>query len=380
MKIVKWGLILILLIGLAYGMNVFLQNRQDMQATKDVLEISLHHDKPHSVIHKYFKTEAVIGGIGDILIHDWVYEDAQTNDGYDFDPAFEPVHELLQRPDFLIANQESIPGGEEIGISNYPRFNSPYEIVDALMNAGVDMVTNANNHTLDRGEAAILSAISYYEENNLPYTGMFKSPEDKNEIRIMPVNGISLAVLSYATHLNGIPIPQGKDYLVNMLEPEKILADIEVAREKADIVLLALHWGDEYVRYPNEIQKQLADQFIKAGADIIFGHHSHVLQPIEWIEREDGSKGIVIYSLGNFLSGQIRNYKDIGGLVEVKIKKEQNHEGSISTVDSVDFQPTFSSSIQFRNYRVYPLDEARELGFTTETTENIKKFMFTTYE
>lgn len=347
---------------------------QKKQASTSQHALSFHQNKALKVATKNFYSEATIGGIGDILIHDTVYEDAKTNDGYDFNPALKPVHSLLQKPDFLIANQESIPGGTEIGISNYPSFNSPQEIIDALMNAGVDMVTTANNHSLDRGERAILSAINYYEKKKLPYTGTFKSPEDKANMRVITVNGIRIAVLAYATHFNGINIPKGKDYLVSVLDRSQVLADIEKAKPQADLVLLALHWGDEYVRQPNQIQKDQAKEFIQAGADIILGHHPHVLQPMEWIEQPDGKKGLVIYSLGNFLSGQIWDYKDIGGMVEIKIKKEHNGSETVTTVQEAELHPTFTTSTNFRQYRVYPLDEARDKGLTTETSETIKKF------
>lgn len=347
---------------------------QKSQAEPEPHPVAIHNTKSLNLAAKNFQTEAVIGGIGDILIHDWVYEDAKTNDGYDFNPQLLPVHSLLQRPDFLIANQESVPGGTEIGISNYPSFNSPHEIIDALIEAGVDMVTTANNHTLDRGERAILSAIDYYEKKNLPYTGSFKSPEDKENMRIMNVNGIRIAVLAYATHFNGIRIPEGKDYLVSVLDPKQIIADIDKAKPQSDVVLLALHWGDEYVRQPNETQKQLASQFIQAGADIILGHHPHVLQPMEWIEQRDGKLGLVVYSLGNFLSGQIRDYKDVGGMVEIKLKKEIKNGETTTSIEEASILPTFTTSTNFRNYRVYPLEEAENKGITSYKSADIKTF------
>lgn len=353
------------------------QGLQDNSSkNSEALTATLLEQKEANTEPKPFKTKAVIGGIGDILLHDTVYNDALTENGYDFNPMFKPVHSILQKPDFLIANQESTPGGPEFGISSYPTFNSPFEIVDALMEAGVDMVTTANNHSIDRRtpSLALLSAIEYYEKVGLPYTGTFKSEEDRNTIRVMNVNGIKIAVLSYTYGLNGIPIPEGKDYVVNLLDRELILSDIEKAKPISDVVLLALHWGNEYQRQPNQEQRQLADEFIKAGADIIFGHHPHVLQPMQWIEREDGSKGLVIYSLGNFLSGQIWDYKDIGGMIEVTLTKEiRNNETTISIEDPI-LHPTFSSSIQFANYRVYPLDEAVEKGFTSLSSAEIREF------
>ncbi|MBW8349002.1 CapA family protein [Bacillus sp. IITD106] len=350
---------------------------QKSQSTQSLHKSSMNQNQRNIQIEpKEYHTEAVIGGIGDILIHDYVYNDAKTNNGYDFNPMFESVKSLLQKPDFLIANQESIPGGSEIGITSYPSFNSPHEIVDALMNAGVDMVTTANNHSLDKGERGILSAISYYEKKNLPYTGTFKSPEDKKKMRIMTVKGIRIAVLAYATHFNGIPIPQGKEYLVSPLDPKQVAADIKEAKKNSDLIILALHWGDEYVRQPNQIQKEQAAQFMDAGADIILGHHPHVLQPMEWFNKPDGKKGLVVYSLGNFLSGQIRDYKDIGGMVEITVKKIVEGNDSNTTIEKAVLNPTFSASTHFQTYRVYPLDVAKNKGFTTHNSEEIQQFFY----
>ncbi|MBL5769127.1 hypothetical protein B5V88_09060 [Heyndrickxia sporothermodurans] len=142
---------------------------------------------------KDFQYSAVIGGIGDILIHDWVYKDAKTEKGYNFKPMFQPVKSILQKPDFLIANQESIPGGETLVLSTYPSF----KIADAIIDAGVDFVSTANNHALDKGEAGIKNSISYYDKKNLPYVGTFKNEQDQNTLRIQNVNGIKIAILAY---------------------------------------------------------------------------------------------------------------------------------------------------------------------------------------
>lgn len=321
-----------------------------------------------------FDKEVTIAAIGDILIHDTVYMDAANGTEYDFHPMFAPFRKWLQQPDFLIANQESIPGGDELGISTYPRFNSPQSIVDALMDAGVDMVTGANNHTLDKGPEGILGAIGYYEQKGLPYAGLYKSPDDQEKIRYVDVNEIKIAVLAYAEHFNGLSPPPGKEYMVSELTKERVLSDIKKAKENADAVILSLHWGDEYVRSPNTKQQELADDFIQGGADVIFGHHPHVLQPMELINREEGSAGLVVYSLGNFLSGQIRDGKDIGGMAEVTLRKKTGVKRGI-VIQDVAFHPTFTSSRQFRDYRVYPMDEAFQKGLTDTTGGTVREFM-----
>lgn len=339
------------------------------------LTVTYQADREIGLQEKRYHSKAVIAGIGDILIHDRLYEDAKTSDGYDFDSMLSSVKPMLKSPDLLIANQESIPGGEKLGISSYPTFNSPYEIVDTIIDAGVDMVTCANNHSLDKGEAGILSAIGYFDSKGLPYTGIYKTPEDKADIRIVTVNGIRFAVLAYAEHFNGIPVPAGKEYLISIIDKSQVLSDIKRAKTEADVVVLALHWGDEYVRHPNNKQKSLAKEFIQNGADIIFGHHPHVLQPMEVIEKNDGSTGLVIYSLGNFLSAQKWDYKDIGGMAEILVEMEFLNGSRKISFNKIQFHPTFTASKGTKDYHVYPLDAAREKGLTEESSRSINQFM-----
>lgn len=331
--------------------------------------------KENNLQPKSFETKATIAGIGDILIHDNLFHDARSGNGYDFSPMFSNIKPLLQKPDFLIANQESIPGGKGLGISGYPRFNSPYEIVDALQDAGVDFVTTANNHSLDQGEKGILNAISNYEKKGMDYTGTYKNSEDKARMRVVNIKGIRFAILAYSEHFNGLRPPTGKEYLVSRLEKNKVLSDIQKAKKNADVVILALHWGDEYIREPNEKQKRLANEFIDHGADIILGHHPHVLQPIEILKQKDGKKGIVIYSLGNFLSRQEKNYQDIGGMIEITVKKAGIPGNTESTIEKVNFHPTFTANEGKKNYRVYPIDQAAKKGWTQENTNSINTFM-----
>ncbi|WAA10900.1 CapA family protein [Fervidibacillus albus] len=328
-------------------------------------------------VYKTWEETAVIGGIGDILIHDWVYEDAETKDGYDFKPMFEPIKFALQEPDLLMANQETVLGGVELGLSSYPTFNSPYEVGDALIDSGVDIVSTANNHTLDRGEKAIQNAIQYYERVGLPYVGHFKNFEDQETIRVLNKNGIRFAFLSYTYGTNGIPVPEGKEYLVNLIDLEKMKEEIERAKQEADVVVMSIHWGNEYQRYPSDEQQLIANELAQSGVDIIFGHHPHVLQPFEWIETENG-RVFVAYSLGNFISGQMRNYKDIGGVVSLQVTKKVTGDGVDIQLSNPEFQPTYVSNVGLKNYRVVPLEEAGDYGLqqAEEKYEEIMDHMF----
>src|SRR5699024_2704603 len=161
------------------------------------------------------------------------------------------ISDYLKDPTLTMANQETVIGGEELGLSGYPRFNSPVEISDHIRELGVDVVTTANNHTLDKGEKAIKNAIQHYEDIGMVYTGSFKSKEDKENIRVIETEeGISVAFLSYTYGTNGIPVPDGKEYLVNLIDREQIKEEVEQAEQVADVTILSYHFGNEYERMP----------------------------------------------------------------------------------------------------------------------------------
>lgn len=326
------------------------------------------------------KEEITLSAVGDILIHDRVYMDAQTEDGYDFSPMLAKIKPYLEKATITVANQETMIGGEEIGLSGYPAFNSPYEVGDALRDAGVDVVSLANNHTLDRGEKAIQNALAYWDSIGMMYTGSYKNEEDRRNIRIYETEeNISLAFLAYTYGTNGIPVPDGKDYLVNFIDKDTMKQDIAKAKEEADIVVLNLHFGNEYERFPNEEQEELVQFAANEGVHIVLGHHSHVLQPVEWVEGEDGNRTLVAYSLGNFLSGQDELYRQIGGILTVKITKTTKGDQEEITIRNPAFLPTYVHFDRKTNtgYKVLPMAEVTDsqLGGAKEHYEEIKTHM-----
>ncbi|MGM0844819.1 MAG: CapA family protein [Bacillota bacterium] len=371
-KKVLWGTVIACILVITASALILYQF-QSSQNTADEIRISSPHPATETVLkEKSYTTQAVIGAIGDVLLHNTVYQDAEEGGTYDFMPMFQEVETFLQSPDFMIANQESLPGGAHLGVSSYPAFNSPYEIVNALQNSGVDAVTTANNHTLDKGAKGALSAITHYEDIGMPYTGSFKSQEDRDNIRTFRVNGISFALLAYTYGTNGIPVPMGQDYLVNLIDSEGMIADITKAKElNVDMVVLSAHWGNEYERFPSDNQKELARKLTNAGADLIIGHHPHVLQPIEKMTTEDGREAIVIYSLGNFLSGQDGDLKNIGGIVNVTVQKNIDENGKRITFPEIDFQPTYVTHSGYKNYRIIPLDTANQNGLVSFPEEEM---------
>lgn len=318
--------------------------------------------------------QATIAAVGDILIHESLFKDAKIGEGlYDFKPMLEHVKPYIQQADVAFANQETMLGGVELKLSGYPMFNSPFEVGEALIDTGFDVVSIANNHTLDVGEKGVLNAIEFYTNNNLIYTGAYKSEEDRLKIRILERNGIVFSFLAYSYGTNGIRVPKGKDYLINLIDVDRINDEISRAKEISDVVVLSLHFGNEYEPLPNELQKMLANEFAKTGADIIFGHHPHVLQPMEWIEQEDGRKTFVAYSLGNFLSGQKGIAREIGGIAQLAVVKTVvDDEVSIELTDP-RFLPVFTYKHNWRNYKLYPLHEIEDDKILVDAKKHLDK-------
>ncbi|MCD7033640.1 CapA family protein [Metabacillus sp. GX 13764] len=304
------------------------------------------------------ETSAVFSAIGDVLIHKPLYEDAETRAGhYDFVPMFQDMKQVLSKADLTFANQESIAGGAELGLSTYPAFNSPFEIEDALKYAGIDVAGMANNHALDKGEKGIVNAASHFEMLGIPYVGAYKSPADAGTIRVIEKNGIKFSFLAYTYSTNGYKPPKGKEYLVNYIDKKKIAKDLKEAKKVSDAVVVAMHWGTEYERMPNSGQKELAAFLASQGANLIIGSHPHVLQPAEWLTQTGGNKTLVMYSLGNFLSGQKGEYKTIGGMISVKVKKKTEGNKVSIELEQPDFTPAVTLHDKQHHFRVKKLQD-----------------------
>jgi len=259
--------------------------------------------------------------VGDIMVHDVQYRaayDRQTGN-YDFFPMFKPVKEDL-KADVLIGNLETTLSGPLLGYSGYPRFNSPDNLAETLAELGFDLLFTANNHCLDKGEYGLRRTIEMLDKNGITHTGTFQSMEDREKPRVINANGISFGLLNYTYGTNGLKIPPDKEYLVNYINLEKIVNDISKLRPLVDMVVVGLHFGNEYWQTPSAEQRFLSYEAVKAGADIILGSHPHVLQPFEFIEV-DHRKGFVVYSLGNFVSGQKQRYTDSGAILNLVIEK-----------------------------------------------------------
>lgn len=283
--------------------------------------------------------------VGDIMCHNTQYNDAynSSTDTYDFSHVFTNIATHLQSADLTIGNLETTFAGSERGYSSYPTFNTPDALAVNLRALGFDVLSTANNHSLDKGFSGLTRTLEVLDENGISHMGTYASEEDSTEILVKDVNGIKIAMLSYTYGTNGIPVPKGKDFCINLIDKDKIKNDLDKAKAlNVDLISVNMHWGAEYRLKPTTEQEDLADFLFKNGVDLILGSHAHVLEPMEkrTITLEDGTEKEVflIYSLGNFVSGQTKEYTNLSIILDLEITKHS--EGNI-TIDNVEYTPIY---------------------------------------
>ena len=284
-------------------------------------------------------------GVGDNLIHQTIYEDADRLNGeigdglYDFEVMYEDVKEDVKQADLAFINQETILGGDALGLSGYPTFNSPEILATQLTNFGFNMINHATNHSLDKYETGVLNCINNWRnQKGIVMSGIFDSQEDRDTIRVIEKKGIRFAFLAYTYGTNGIS-PYA-DYAVAYLDPDKIKSDVEKAKAISDVIIVSAHWGNENQFEASSYQKDYARLFADLGVDVVIGTHPHVIQPVEWLKGTEGNNTLVVYSLGNFIGGMLGMYNNLSGMISFDFVK-QTDSGKI-TIESVKWNPLIS--------------------------------------
>ena len=303
-------------------------------------------------------------GVGDALLHNGVYMDAATgkigSDGYqiyDFTEMFTYIKPIIEKYDLRFYNQETIIGGKNLGLSNYPLFNSPDEIGSDLVNKiGFNLVNTATNHTLDKGTTGALYSANFWDkQENALMVGTSSSVEKRNTVVTKEINGITYALLGYTYGTNGIPIPSGYEYLVNLYSDAQAKKDIEAVRDKVDVVMVSMHWGVEYTHTPTEEQKRQASYLASLGVDVIIGHHPHVIQPIQYIDNT-----LVIYSLGNFISAQDGNQKRVGMIAGFDINKTVENGETTIKIENPRADLLWTYHQYYKNFKVIPFSQLND--------------------
>ena len=262
---------------------------------------------------------------GDNLIHEPIYQRAQTDNGYDFDYLYQNVKSFIESADIATINQEAPLATDLEDPSGYPHFNTPKEVGQDLFDAGFDVINIGNNHMYDIGSQGALVTEQFFQNRGIPVVGFYRSDEDFHNIRIIEKNGIKIAFLSFVEMTNLDPDDPDLGYCVSMEDRSLVKEQIEEAREQADVVVAHAHWGEEGTTELTDGQVEMAHLMVDWGVDIIFGNHPHVIQSLVTITREEDSQLCpVIYSMGNFVSAQTHRNQIVSAMLAVKITRDAN--------------------------------------------------------
>lgn len=337
-----------------------------------------------SIAPASIKKEIVIAAVGDVMMPASIQASISgEKHGYDF--LFEKIAPDLSAADITIANLET-PVDDKAAVSGYPKFNAKPALLSALKKAGVKIVSIANNHIMDAGPDGMKRTLDNIEASGIIFTGAGRTKAEAAKIKYLKARDVNVAFLSYTYGTNQrLPRKALRSPGVNILrtnsEPDLAGAAVTVrrARASADLVVVSLHWGDEYAVDPAPWQRRVASELIDAGADVILGHHPHVLQPIESHAAQDGRTGLIVFSLGNFTSSQNagityqnkdhrKALRGDGIILSITVLKE----GGKAAVERADFLPIWSLRAKTVRGSIYrPISLSRELSIlTAQQTRN----------
>jgi poly-gamma-glutamate synthesis protein (capsule biosynthesis protein) len=322
------------------------------------------------------KESITILGVGDNLIHDVIYEQAERRTGkngsYDFKPVYSHIANDIKNADISVINQETPLATKIAQPSGYPRFNSPTQLGDDLVDLGFDVINHANNHILDQNERGVAATLDYWDTKpSVKVVGVYRDEEDLQNIRIVESKGIKTAHIGITEMTNGLSLPKNSKYrLIYADNTELIKKLITKAKTMADVVVISAHWGNENTYTLTDKQKNLAQNMVDWGADIIFGNHPHVVQKLTVLERKDGTKCPVIFALGNLVSAQQGGENMVGGMLTVTMTKD--FSTNKTTYTDMKFKPIVTHyGPHCKDITIYPVSEYND---TLASKHGIRRF------
>ena len=350
-KILISTVTILLLIFIAIAIFYYFKNKNDYQnlveTSKQEIEKETQENEGNSKEEEEEPVDVTftLSAIGDIMCHNTQYMDAynEDSDTYDFSYVFDNISFYTKTADICVGNLETTFAGEEVGYSSYPTFNTPDSLAYELKDIGVDVLSTAGNHALDKGFDGLSRTIDKLNAADIAHLGTYKTEEDQNKTLIKYVKGIKIAFVNYTYGTNGITVPSDKQFCINLIDEDLMKKQIDSAKEEnPDIIIACMHWGNEYKTIQNSTQEELANFLFQNGVDIILGTHPHVLEPMEkrTVTLEDGTTkdGFVIYSLGNFIADQNAEYTRDSIILNLDITKHV--DGTIS-IGNYEYVPIY---------------------------------------
>lgn len=365
--------------------NTAIENNQSDYDLENKNSNVLENNNEQSIKNK--STTFTMTALGDSLCHNTQYWDAYNKETgvYDFSYVYEDIMSYTKASDITIGSLETTFAGEDRGYSNYPTFNTPDSLAEALKNIGVDIISLAGNHALDYGYTGLCRTIDVLDNVGISHLGTYKTAEDQEKILVQNVKGLNIAFINYTYGTNGIPLPSGKDYCVNLIDKDLIKKQIEHAKsQNVDIIVACMHWGTEYRTTANSEQEELADFLFENGVDIILGNHPHVLEPMEKriITLPDGTEKevFVVYALGNFTADQRDEITRDSAILNLTITKNSDNKISIDKVNYVPIYMYKNSNASLHKFKILDIEKtiaAYDSGLNTSigltTYNNLKK-------
>lgn len=295
--------------------------------------------------------------VGDAMQHQGQLDAAKAAGGgtrYDYSDCFTFIAPAITEADYAVCNLE-VPLGGGSDYSGYPCFSAPDSYVQALKDAGFDMFLTANNHCLDRRDRGARRTITALDSLGVDHIGTYLNQQDRLEKVpfIKNINGIKFGFLNYTYGTNGIEPADGVE--VALIDKKRMADEIKLTREAgAEIVVVTIHWGVEYVLLQNHNQENIADFLVDQGVDLIIGGHPHVIQPMKVVRNEKENKDVlVVYSLGNFISNMKTADTRGGALVRARVERDADGKARFVRADYDTFlsaKPTGPGT----NYMVVP--------------------------
>lgn len=270
---------------------------------------------------------------GDTLIHQSVSAAARRNGSpYDFRPMFAPVRHVIGRADFAICHLEVPLSSTSSELSSYPLFNAPAEVADGLAWAGFDACSTASNHSYDQGGEGVMGTLQVLKDAGIGQAGMVDRITEWWSPTLYRLGDLTLGHVSATYWLNGLRLPSDREWLVQLLEIDEILAIAGRARDQgADLVVVSMHCCTEYRRTPTPEQVELSHRLISSpDIDLLVTHHSHVVGPVEQVGDE-----YVLHGLGNFLSGQVQSASLRNGVIAMANATEERGEWHFESIEVV---------------------------------------------
>lgn len=318
---------------------------ESVPVSRPIKDASQTVSKPPQSIHGADEVKNItIASVGDIMMHDAQIKSGSLGGGkYDYSMMFKSIKPYIEKADFALGNLETTLSGKGKNYTGYPMFNSPEILAKNIKDAGFDMVTTANNHSLDRRFYGVTKTIENLDKAGLLHTGTYKTEEDSKSIFMEDIKGVKVAFLAYTYATNGITVKE--KFAVNLINQGKMLEDIKRGRAlNPDMVIVSMHFGVEYQTKQNKTQENLVNFLFKNGVDVVLGSHPHVLQPMEMKSIKDiygvEKDRFVVYSQGNIVANMPKRYKNSGVIVNLNIRKDKNG----TTIDKVEYISTFVDS------------------------------------